>query len=315
MPSAAWASADSGASLSGVLQIRLRVGEQAALAEDDPAQDEHVGVLRAARGAARRASRTPAPSRRATPARARACSGRRSRVGRILSRCACSRSPPSSCAAATREPSADDRESAPLSHDPPSASMIIATAGPSTTANSEGRMHMMSGIGHLDRRPSPPSPRPAACAWCACPPRGRASARDTLVPNISVWMIIADSVRRSSTPVRFDRRWNASERRTPAWISSSVCFISCARTGDDQLHLLRDARHRGVQRQAGLDAGHQQVHRVGQRLRDQLLPRLDLAAQPEVGKEERERDADERDGDRRRQLERRLAGASRSATG
>ena len=32
------------------------------------------------------------------------------------------------------------------------------------------------------------------------------SARDTLVPNISVWMIIADSVRRSSTPVRVDSR-------------------------------------------------------------------------------------------------------------
>ena len=44
-------------------------------------------------------------------------------------------------------------------------------------------------------------------------------------------MIIADSVRRSSTPVRFDSRWNASERRTPAWISSRVCFISWARRG------------------------------------------------------------------------------------
>ena len=56
--------------------------------------------------------------------------------------------------------------------------------------------------GHLDRHHRRPSPRPAACAWSACPPRGRASARATLVPNISVWMIIADSVRRSSTPVR-----------------------------------------------------------------------------------------------------------------
>ena len=74
-----------------------------------------------------------------------------------------------------------------------------------TTAISDGRMQMISGTVIL-------TDTIAACSSARCmrlvrmPSAWTRSARDTLVPNSSVWMIIADSVRRSSTPVRVDSR-------------------------------------------------------------------------------------------------------------
>jgi hypothetical protein len=61
-----------------------------------------------------------------------------------------------------------------------------------------------------------------------------------------------------------------------------------------QLLLLGHARHRRIEAQSSLDADHQRVQHVRQRVQDRPLPLLDPVVQPEVREHEPEREAAER---------------------
>ena len=79
------------------------------------------------------------------------------------------------------------------------------TNKPITTIINDGRMKKMSGTVILTETMAAFS---SACCirLVRIPSECTRSARETLVPNISVWMIIAESDLRSSTPVRWDSR-------------------------------------------------------------------------------------------------------------
>ena len=75
----------------------------------------------------------------------------------------------------------------------------------------------------------------------------------------------------------------ASRRSLPMATSRSMREISVC---EGALALLGDARERGVQAEAGLDAGRDQVHGVGQGADDLLLPGLDFALEPHARNEQ-----------------------------
>ena len=119
-------------------------------------------------------------------------------------------------------------------------------------------------------------------------------------------MIIADSVRRSSTPVRV-REPVEGVRAAHAGLDLQQRLLQLlGQERRHQLHLLRDPRHRGVERQAGLDAGDQQIHGVGQGLLDGPLAFLDLPDSQMLGRKKAMRDGDHRHRD--------AVGESRSAS-
>jgi hypothetical protein len=107
--------------------------------------------------------------------------------------------------------------------------MLIA-AGPMMTMISDGKMNSTSGSVIL-------TATVAAFSSARCMRRVRIHsdctrrAVATLVPKSSVWLSVADSDFRSSTPVRAASRRKASVRFTPAWTSRNVILNSAASSG------------------------------------------------------------------------------------
>ena len=100
------------------------------------------------------------------------------------------------------------------------------------------------------------------------------SDRATLVPNLSVWISMAASDDRSSTPVRSARLRSASARALPARSSRLISRSSSDSSGCANASSSPTRWMRLVEAQAGLDAHHQQVERVGQRQADAVLAAL-----------------------------------------
>ena len=93
------------------------------------------------------------------------------------------------------------------------------------------------------------------------------------VPKRSVWISMVTSERTSLTPVRSPRLRRASSRARAGPDLEVHQRELLAHQRADVDDLLGHPEQRLVEREAGLDADHHHVERVGQRLDDGLLAR------------------------------------------